>query len=204
MYYYIRGKLVLLEPSMAVIDASGVGYQLTISQTTFATLQQNRTEEVRLLTHYAVREDGVELFGFATDMELSSFRMLISVSGVGPKAAMAVLSLLSPERFAMAVCTEDRKTIAQANGVGPKTAARIVLELKDKLMKDNPAQLSGLAQSAGTSVPAAQNSKLRDAADTLKVLGFTQSEILSALKDIDSDKMELQDIVKAAMKKMRG
>ncbi|MBQ7153754.1 MAG: Holliday junction branch migration protein RuvA [Clostridia bacterium] len=204
MYYYIRGKLVLLEPSMAVIDAAGVGYQLTISQTTFATLQQNRTEEVRLLTHYAVREDGVELFGFATDMELSSFRMLISVSGVGPKAAMAVLSLLSPERFAMAVCTEDRKTIAQANGVGPKTAARIVLELKDKLMKENPSQLTGLSQTGSTGAAPVHNSKLRDAQDTLKVLGFTQSEILNALKDIDSDKMELQDIVKAAMKKMRG
>lgn len=204
MYYYIRGKLVLLEPSMAVIDAAGVGYQLTISQTTFATLQQNRTEEVRLLTHYAVREDGVELFGFATDMELSSFRMLISVSGVGPKAAMAVLSLLSPERFAMAVCTEDRKTIAQANGVGPKTAARIVLELKDKLMKENPSQLTGLSQTGSAGAAPVHNSKLRDAQDTLKVLGFTQSEILNALKDIDSDKMELQDIVKAAMKKMRG
>ena len=81
----------------------------------------------------AVREDGIELFGFANEAELSSFKMLLSVSGVGPKAAISILSLLTPERFALAVCTEDRKTIAKANGIGPKTAARIVLELKDKL-----------------------------------------------------------------------
>jgi Holliday junction DNA helicase RuvA len=153
----------------------------------------------------AVREDGIELFGFATETELSSFKLLISVSGVGPKAAMSILSLLSPEKFALAVCTEDKKTIAKANGIGPKTAARIVLELKDKLMKEHAGEdLSSLSDS---SIPASTlqsnaRGKLSEATDALIVLGYSKAEAQSALKDIATDSMELEEIIRAALKKL--
>ena len=145
MFYYIKGTLAHLEPTFAVVDAGGVGYKLTISATTHDTmpphLTGNTPPEVKLYTHMAVREDGVELFGFGSHEELSAFKMLISVSGVGPKAAMAILSIFTPERFALAVCNNDTKAIAKANGIGAKTAARIVLELQDKLMKETPSDL---------------------------------------------------------------
>ena len=139
MFYYVNGILAYRDGSILVVDCGGVGYKLTISENTYNSLPPRHTQEspqVKLFTYMAVREDDVELFGFANEAELSSFKMLLGVSGVGPKAAISILSLLTPEKFALAVCTEDRKTIAKANGIGPKTAARIVLELKDKLMKE--------------------------------------------------------------------
>ena len=140
MFYYLCGKLTLLKNDVAVIDVGGAGYKLTISGTTYEAMPANRSVKdpptIKLFTHMAVREDGIELFGFATETELATFRLLITVSGVGPKAAMAILSHLSPEKFALAVCTDDKKTISKANGIGPKTAARVILELKDKLMKE--------------------------------------------------------------------
>ena len=132
----------------------------------------------------AVREDGVELYGFATETELASFKLLITVSGVGPKAAMSILSLLSPEKFALAVCTEDKKTIAKANGIGPKTAARIILELKDKLMKENAGtDFTAMAQSADIPAVGGKKSAMTEAIDALLVLGYTRSEAMTALKD---------------------
>ena len=129
MFYYLKGALTHLETGIAVIDVGGVGYKLTISQTTYDSMPSNRSVStpptVLLYTYMAVREDGIELFGFASETELSSFKLLISVSGVGPKAAMSILSLLSPEKFALAVCTEDKKTIAKANN--PKNVESIKL-----------------------------------------------------------------------------
>ena len=137
MFYYISGKLAHLDPTFAVVDAGGVGYKLTISGSTHAAMPHRLTvsepPEVKLYSYMAVREDGVELFGFASEEELSSFKLLITVSGVGPKAALSILTQLTPQKLAIAICTEDKKAIAKANGIGPKTAARIVLELKDKL-----------------------------------------------------------------------
>ena len=151
MFYFIKGKLAVLEPNFAVIDAGGVGYKLTISSTThdaLPSLYTTQDPDVMLSTHLAVREDDVELFGFYSHQELSSFKMLTGVSGVGPKAAMAILSVFTPEKFALAVCTNDTKSIAKANGVGAKTAARIVLELQDKLMKETPSDVfAGTASS---------------------------------------------------------
>ena len=135
MFYYISGTLAHKSMGFAVIDAGGVGYRMTVSQNTYDKLPL-AGNPAKLYNYLAVREDGIELFGFYDETELSSFQMLITVSGVGPKAAMSILSLLTPEKFALAVCTEDTKAISKASGIGPKTAARIVLELKDKLMKD--------------------------------------------------------------------
>lgn len=203
MFYYISGRLAYANPNTAVIDAGGVGYKLTISENTYNSLPPRHTVEApaaKLYTYMAVREDGIELFGFANETELSSFKMLLSVSGVGPKAAISILSLLTPERFALAVCTEDKKTISKANGIGPKTAARIILELKDKLLKET--DLNEVASSSiESATPVKTNSgKLSEAQDALLVLGYSRSEALNVLKSIDTQTLELEEIIKKALK----
>ena len=208
MFYYISGKLAHLESGVAVLDAGGVGYRLTISGTTYDAMPPNRSVKepptVLLYTYMAVREDGIELFGFASETELASFKLLISVSGVGPKAAMSILSLLSSEKFALAVCTEDKKTIAKANGIGPKTAARIILELKDKLMKEHAGEnlLSASSNATAQDAPSGARGKLAEATDALIVLGYSRNEALGVLKELNTDAMDLEEIIRAALKKL--
>ena len=207
MYYYVKGDLVAATPSMAVVDAGGVGYKMTVSENTYRSLPR-RTDKnpiVTLYTYLSVREDGIELFGFHSERELSSFKMLLSVSGVGPKAAMAILSLLTPEKFALAVCTEDKKTISKAPGVGPKTAARIILELRDKLMKESTidsdlsaAVLNHSSEAAG----APTRGKTIEAMDALMVLGYTRAEAQSVLGSIDTHALSIEDIIKESLKKL--
>lgn len=200
MFYYICGKPAHIEPNFAVLDVGGVGYQLTISNTTYEAIPRMGQDPVKLYTHLAVREDDIELFGFYTLAELSSFRMLITVSGVGPKAAMSILSTLTPEKFALAVCTDDKKAIAKASGIGPKTAARVILELKDKMMKET----GGEIPNGGTVVESTSGSrnKLSEAVDALIVLGFTRSEALATLKEINAEQMELEEIIRISLKKL--
>ena len=207
MYYYIRGELVASTLNMAVVDAGGVGYKMTVSENTYRSLPRrtDKNPSVTLYTYLSVREDGIELFGFINERELSSFKMLLSVSGVGPKAAMSILSLLTPEKFALAVCTEDRKTISKASGIGPKTAARIILELRDKLMKEtsidedlSAAVLDHSAEAAG----APARGKTSEAMDALLVLGYTRAEAQKALSAIDTQALSIEDIIKEALKKL--
>ena len=204
MFYYISGKLAMANPTTAVIDAGGVGYKLTISENTYNSLPPRHTVDApsaRLYTYMAVREDGIELFGFADESEMASFKMLLTVSGVGPKAAMSILSLLTPAKLALAVCTEDRKTIARANGIGPKTAARVILELKDKMLKETDLSDASAAVLSGADVAAPSRSgKLAEAQDALMVLGYSRAEALGALKNIDTQSLELEDIIKKALK----
>ena len=206
MFYYISGKLALANPSFAVIDAGGVGYKLTISENTYNSLPPRHTSEnptARLFTYMAVREDDVELFGFATEEELSAFKMLLGVSGVGPKAAISILSLLTPEKFALAVCTDDKKTISKANGIGPKTAARVILELKDKLMKEaGGADAFASVASPLAGAPAAKSGKLSEATDALMVLGYSRAEAMAAMKDMDIANMELEEIIRLSLKRL--
>lgn len=207
MFYYISGKLALLDPSFAVIDANGVGYRLTITQTTYSAMPPYRSVEeaptVRLYTYMAVREDGIELFGFSTEEELSSFKLLITVSGVGPKAAIAILSLLTPNKLALAICTEDKKSISQANGVGPKTAARIILELKDKMNKESfVSETNGVSENSIDTAPVEKSNKLSDAQDALTVLGYSKNEAITALKGIDTENLDVDDIIRLALKKL--
>ena len=205
MFYYISGKLALANPSVAVIDAGGIGYKLTISENTYNSLPARHihaSPEVKLYTYMAVREDDVELFGFHSEAELNSFKMLLGVSGIGPKAAISILSLLTPEKLALAVCTEDRKTIAKANGIGPKTAARVILELKDKLMKET--DLSAAADDTvaiAVQAPAGSR-KLRDAQDALLVLGYSKADVQRALSTIDTQSLEVSEIIKKALTKL--
>lgn len=203
MFYYISGRLAMANPTTAVIDAGGVGYKLTISENTYNSLPPRHTQEnpsAKLYTYMAVREDGIELFGFASETELSSFKMLLSVSGVGPKAAISILSLLTPEKFALAVCTEDRKTISKASGIGPKTAARIILELKDKLMKETDLDAAANASIESVAPVKTNSGKLSEAQDALIVLGYSRSEALNVLKNIDTQTLGLEEIIKKALK----
>ncbi len=202
MFHHIRGELVQREASSVVIDCHGVGYLMTVSLNTGAALEGSMGSTVKLFAYLQVREDGVELFGFYSTEELACFKMLIGVSGVGPKAAMAILSLFTPEKFAFAVCNEDAKALAKAPGIGAKTAARIVLELHDKLAKDTAIRpLSGDTGSlaAATATPK-DSSKLSEATDALTVLGYSRSEILDILRKLDTSAMSLEEIITAALK----
>ena len=205
MFHFIRGKLALLKPGFAVLDAGGVGFKLNISDRTFSSLSSSASDtEVRLFTHLAVREDDMELFGFFAEAELDTFKLLTTVSGVGPKAAMAILSCFSPEQFALAVCTEDKKAIAKANGIGPKTAARIILELRDKMMAEGSFPTTSAEVTASPTAPAAAGAsgKMNEAQEALLVLGYSRSEILGALHTIDTSAMGVEDIIRAALKKL--
>ena len=205
MFYYISGTLAHLEAGCAVIDAGGIGYRLTVSQTTYDAMPPNRSVKepptVRLYTHLAVREDDIELFGFATLSELSTFKLLISVSGVGPKAAMTILSLLTPDRLYQAIISEDIKAISKASGVGAKTAARVVLELRDKVSKQYFAPSSASVPTPSAPVSAKGKGNLSEALDALVVLGYTRSEAQKALTGIDP-KLDVEKIIPLALAKL--
>lgn len=206
MFYYISGKLTHLTPSFAVIEANGVGYKLSISGTTHSSMPHHLTTDepptVRLYTYMAVREDGIELLGFISEEELEFFKLLITVSGVGPKAALSILSELTPTKLAIAICSDDKKAISRANGIGPKSAARIILELKDKLKGQTFAEVEGSIPAEEFSSTATSSGKRKDAEDALTVLGYSRNEASSVLRTIDVDALEVDDIIRLALKKL--
>ena len=195
MFYYLEGKVALIEPGLAVIDVNGVGYGV---QTTMNTLAELRTGEIaRLYIHESIREDAFDLYGFKTQEELNCFRMLISISGVGPKAAAAILSAVTPEQLALAVITGDEKALTAAPGIGKKIAQRIILELADKMKKEQ------LEAAKGGSAPAAfLGGAAAEAETALAVLGYDRSEISAALKGIDATHLTTEEIVTLALKKL--
>ena len=198
MFYYVRGTLAVCELQVAVIDCGGVGYKLFVSDTTFSKIAGKLGQEVKLFTYLSVREDAVELMGFYSNEELSAFKMLISVSGVGPRAAMAILSIMTPEKLAIAVSTEDAKAIARANNVGKKTAERVILELKDKIAKE----IATIDVDTGEVIePIAPTKMQSEAVSALTVLGFTRSEAEWALAGINADDT-LENVIGAALKKL--
>ena len=199
MFYYIKGPLAYSDPTCAVIEAGGVGYRMTVSGTTHDSLPAlNNT--VKLYTHLSVREDGVELFGFKTLEELDCFKLLIGVSGVGPKVAISILSLLTPEKFTLVVSSEDAKALSKANGVGAKTAARIILELKDKLSAFDTNGSAAAISEVATS--AAKGGNLSDATEALIAIGYSRAEVMTALKGVDVSGMSVEEIFKAATKRL--
>lgn len=203
MLHHLKGELTVCDAGFAVVDCGGVGYALTISTGTAEKLSPLLGEEVFVFTHLQVREDGIELYGFGSREELSAFRLLITVSGVGPKAAMSILSTMTPDRFAYAVCTEDAKALSRAPGIGGKTAARIVLELKDKISKDQMSgDIASLKDTAPVKAPiGAAAGKLGEAQDALSVLGYSRSEIAEVLRGIDVSALSLEEIIKAALRR---
>ena len=197
MLYSVRGKLIQTTATCAVVECGGVGF---LCQTTLNTLKTlKRGSEVMLYTYLNVREDAMELFGFATKTELDTFKTLISVSGVGPKAGLALLSELSPEQVAMAIATDDVKTITRAQGIGKKIAQRIVLELKDKLTKA-AATDSGVAAVSATAVSAA-GGNVSKAIEALGVLGYTPAEVSPVLAQFDGN-LPVEQLIAMTLRQM--
>jgi Holliday junction DNA helicase RuvA len=197
MYYHLNGELCLIDSNAVVIDCGGVGYRLTVSANTLTAISQKIGEKVLLYTHLAVREDSIELYGFNTVREHSVFKNLISVSGVGPKVAISVLSTLTPEQFAAAVCSGDAKTLAKSKGLGLKGAERIILELKEKLTKE-----FGVSAPSAAPAVAAVSGRLSDAMNALLVLGYSKSEAGEALNGLDSSSMTLEALITAALRRL--
>lgn len=198
MFYYVNGTVAHTAPFLAVIDCGGVGYACRTTNNTLSRLKKG--EKAKLYTYLNVREDAMELYGFYSESELNCFQMLIGVSGVGPKAALSILSAATPESLAMSIITGDEKALTVAQGIGKKIAQRIILELKDKLANG---QLSAGGESyGGTGVTVIPENKSSEAAAALAVLGYSQSEIGVALKGIDVDALSLEDVIKQALKKM--
>ncbi len=201
MFYYLNGNLEYRDANTCVIDCGGVGYSLTVSLLTSESLVNKMEQKVKLYTYLAVREDGVELFGFGTKEERECFNQLTSVSGVGPKAAMSILSILPPDKLSLAICTEDVKVISKAQGIGAKTAARIVLELRDKVSKEM--MTTGVKIDASVAISAAApNSVLTEAAEALMVLGYDKNTVLTVLRNINTESSDVGEIIKAALKKL--
>ncbi len=197
MFYSVRGKLIHTTTTCAVVECGGVGYNC---QTTMNTLKQIKLgSEVMLYTYLNVREDAMELFGFATKTELETFKTLISVSGVGPKAGLSILSELSPEQVAMAIATDDIKTITRAQGVGKKLAQRVILELKDKLAK-SLGTADGIPV-ASAAAAAAVSGNVPKAIEALGVLGYSPSDVAPVLATLDNS-LPVEQLIALTLKQM--
>ncbi|HJD22734.1 MAG TPA: Holliday junction branch migration protein RuvA [Firmicutes bacterium] len=198
MLYSLRGKLIYAQPKLAVIECGGVGFRCQITMTTARQLPSVGAEAM-LYTIMSVREDAIELFGFAGQAELECFKQLTAVTGVGPKAGLAILSELSPEKVALAAASGDYKAFTRAQGVGPKLAQRIVLELKDKfgaLAASGGVELPG----GGGGIPSAAGNAA-EAVSALSVLGFTPSEAAAAVGKLDSA-LPVETLVREALKSL--
>ena len=207
MFYYFNGEVTLLESNLAVIDCGGVGYACRTSSYTLSRLHVG--ERARLYTYCSIREDAFDIYGFSTREELRNFELLLGVNGhdfvamaasLGAKAALAILSSTTPDRFALAIFSQDEKALTAAPGVGKKLAQRILLELKDKLGGAAPAE-GGISLPAGD-VPAASGSALALAQAALAELGYRPQEITVALRTFDPEGMKTEEIVRQCLRAM--
>lgn len=195
MFSYIKGILVVKSINYIVVDVGGVGFKIFMSATTIGKLGEIG-EEVKIYTHMQVREDDMSLYGFITNEELRMFELLISVSGVGAKSAITMLSSITPSSFALAVISNDIKTLTKIPGIGSKTAQRIVLELKDKLKTE---ESIANTQNAEIKVAIQDDNKVSEAVAALKVLGYTLTEIERVLSKIETNSMSVEDIIRTAL-----
>ncbi len=196
MIYSVKGTLIHLESGFAVVECAGIGYKVNTTTTTQKELKLNST--VTLFTYMHVREDAMELFGFYSKGELSTFKMLISISGVGPKVALAILSELSSEQIAMCVSSSDYKTLTRASGVGPKLAQRIVLELKDKVKGISVEGTDGVV-SKGSVIQDTGN--ISKAVSALAVLGYSAADVTPILSKLDPS-LTVEQMISATLKQM--
>lgn len=197
MIYSVKGKLIHCENDFAVIECAGVGYACNTTLSTIGQIQ-GAAGDVTLYTSMVVREDDVSLYGFATLDELHAFKLLTSVSGVGPKAGLAILSVCSPQSFALAVASGDSKTFTKAKGVGPKVAQRIVLELKDKVSKE-----AEFISSSDVDFSVTSTGNAAEAVSALVVLGYSQSDAARFIASIDPS-TPVEDMIKQALKGLAG
>ncbi len=199
MLYYVEGTVALTGQNLAVIDCGGVGYACSTTAHTLASLQQGK--RARLYTYLHVREELVDLFGFADEEELRCFKMLLGISGVGPKAALSILSAVTPGQLALSILSGDTKALTTAPGVGKKLAQRIILETKDQLAKQQGSlDLSGGALPAAAA--GAESGKTGEVLAALQVLGYSQSEAAQALKGLDLDGGTVEELIRQALRRM--
>lgn len=195
MIYSLRGNLIVMEQGFSVVECAGVGYKCYTSLNTQRNLKLGT--EVTLFTYMSVREDACELFGFSTKTELQCFKLLIGVSGVGPKVGIALLSDLTPEQITLAISAGDVKSLTRAQGVGPKLASRIILELKDKLKgfatSDNGVELKGSV--------IADTGNISKAVGALAVLGFSAADVTPVLSKLDPN-LSVEQLIGETLKKM--
>ncbi len=198
MFYYLNGTVALFEIGMVVLDCGGVGF--TVNTTTMTISKLKVGEKAQLYTHCVIREDAFDIYGFVTKRELDVFRLLISVNGVGPKAALGILSTVSPDGLHMAVVTQNEKSLTAAPGVGKKLAQRILLELKDKIGIQDSLEATSDANMIVQMV--AEGNPATEAMQALEVLGYDYHTIRAAMKGIDVEHLSVQDIIKQALKAM--
>ena len=198
MLYHLEGTVSELAPGLAVIDCGGIGFGLSVTAYTLAGLREG--EKAKLYVSEAIGENNFDLFGFLDKNERRCFEMLISVSGIGPKAAMSILSHNTPEGLALAIMSNNEKALTVAPGIGKKIAQRVILELKDKVSKD-AGSIDFSAPAAGPVSPAS-GSAVNDALSGLGVLGYSSAEIAPVLKTLDTASMTAEQIIKAVLKQM--
>ena len=199
MLYHIEGKITELEPGLAVLDCGGIGFALNVTVNTLSALRLG--DKAKLFVSEAIGESNYDLYGFQTKSERRCFEMLLAVSGIGPKAALSILSHNSPEGLALAIMSGDEKALTVAPGIGKKIAQRVILELKDKVSKEMGASESVLPSLAPVSATASGGA-VNDALAGLGVLGYSSAEIAPVLKTLDTEGMSAEQIIKAVLKQM--
>jgi len=199
MFAYIKGTLMCKYSDYLIVEANGIGYKIFSSVSSIENAGRVG-EQVKLYTYLYVREDVITLYGFLTQEELGMFELLISVTRIGPKAAISLLSYISPSKFGLAVITGDAKTLAKAPGIGNKTAQRIILELRDKIKKE-PFTLPD-EEACKDDIPERFNSIVSEAVSALMVLGYSGVEATRAVSKVYSDNMDLETIIKESLKQM--
>lgn len=195
MISYIKGTLEIKAKDYIVVDVGGIGYKIFMSETAINELEKGT--EAKVFTYMRVREDDISLYGFLNNEELVTFELLISVGGVGAKSAITILSNITPSKFALAVITNDVNTLKKLPGIGAKTAARIILELKDKMKTEQSIEENKNEEIKEAIV---LDNKANDAVEALCVLGYTRKDVEKALSNIDTNKLTVEEIIKQGLK----
>ena len=198
MFYHLEGNVAEILPNLVVLDCNGVGYAVNTTANSISHVSAGKKAKFYIFDY--IKEDLFELYGFITKQEKHSFELLISISGVGPKAAISILSSTTPELFAMAVMNDDVKVLTSAPGIGKKIAQRVILELKDKISKDP--SLGEIAVPAVNDIQISESSELNNAIKGLSVLGYGNEEIRAALRGADIEGKKAEDIIKIVLKQM--
>ena len=196
MFAYIKGSLEQKSNNYVVIDVGGIGYKIFMATKAIENLGEIG-QVVKVHTHYYVREDNISLYGFNTNEELRMFELLLQVSGIGAKSAIAMLSEISPSSFALAVISDDISQLVKIPGIGKKTAARIVLELKDKLKTEE-----SITKTEEVKLSITNEEETSEAIAALQVLGYTRREIERALENVDTKNLQLEEIIKQGLKNL--
>lgn len=196
MYAYIKGTLEEKSTDSIVVETAGIGYKIYVSEHTMAKLGEIG-EKVKIYTHYHVREDNISLYGFMSNEELKMFELLLQVSGIGAKTAIAMLSNITPSKFALAIISNDLKTLTKIPGIGNKSAQRMVLELKDKLKTQ-----TAIEDDEEETIPNDNSESINEAGQALQILGYNKSEISKVFDKFDTHNLSTEDLIKEALKRL--